>query len=294
MNLRQLEFFKKLADTEHMTQAATLLNTTQPNLSHSMSELEKELGAPLFEKAGRNIRLTKYGKLFYSYVNHALNELSNGQRALTEIISPEQGQIDFGFIYTMGSTIAPSITQQFLAAEGNQQVTFNFFQGNSQSIIQLLKEEKIDIALSSRIGQEEDIHYLPFVQQEMVLVVPQSHPLAIHDSISLKETTEFPYVYFSKNSGLRTYIDSLTANSGLTPKIACEVEEDHTMLGFVGCNFGIAIMPDIPSISAYPVKKIAISDSRPPRYIYLATRKNGFMSPAVKRFYEFCLQHIKS
>jgi DNA-binding transcriptional LysR family regulator len=194
----------------------------------------------------------------------------------------------------MGSTIAPSITQQFLAAEGNQQVTFNFFQGNSQSIIQLLKEEKIDIALSSRIDQEEDIHYLPFVQQEMVLVVPQSHPLAIHDSISLKETTEFPYVYFSKNSGLRTYIDSLTANSGLTPKIACEVEEDHTMLGFVGCNFGIAIMPDIPSISAYPVKKIAISDSRPPRYIYLATRKNGFMSPAVKRFYEFCLHHIKS
>lgn len=50
MNLRQLEFFRTLADTEHMTHAAKLLNTTQPNLSHSMSELEKELDAQLFEK----------------------------------------------------------------------------------------------------------------------------------------------------------------------------------------------------------------------------------------------------
>lgn len=50
MNLRQLEFFRMLADTQHMTHAAKLLNTTQPNLSHSMSELEKELDAQLFEK----------------------------------------------------------------------------------------------------------------------------------------------------------------------------------------------------------------------------------------------------
>lgn len=65
MILQQLEFFVTLAEMEHMTKAAKQLNTSQPNPSYAMSELEKELRAPLFKKTGRNIRLTKYGRHFY-------------------------------------------------------------------------------------------------------------------------------------------------------------------------------------------------------------------------------------
>ena len=85
MNLKQLYYFKMLAKTEHMTQAAEQLSITQPSLSHSMTELEKELGTFLFEKNGRNIRLTKYGHFFLSYVERSLNELEHGEKALIEI-----------------------------------------------------------------------------------------------------------------------------------------------------------------------------------------------------------------
>lgn len=287
MNLRQLEFFRTLADTEHMTHAAKLLNTTQPNLSHSMSELEKELDAQLFEKKGRNIQLTKYGKFFYTYVSTALEELNKGERALRELVSPEKGLIDFGFIYTAGSFLAPMLMKQFSDQPGNEQIRFNLFQGNSSDMTDLLLKEDVDIAITSKLSEDEQLNYEILTEQEIVLVVPVDHPLAIHDSISLNETSEYPFVYFNKRSGLRPYIDQVLNAVSIKPTIICEVEEDHTMLGFVAYNYGIALIPKIPSISAYNVKTITIKDNLFPRYIYLATKKEHFLTPAALRFKEF-------
>lgn len=294
LNLRQLEFFKTLADTEHMTQTAAAMNTTQPNLSHAMSELEKELGVALFEKAGRNIRLTKYGRTFYDYVTHALGELDRGQQVLQEMIHPEFGHIDFGFIYTMGANIAPQLTREFQSLPKNDQVSFSFYQGNSNQMLQLLKDEKIDIALSSKVENDDSIHFDVLLEQEMVLIVSEKHPLKAQQEIYLSELQDYPFVYFNQQSGLRSYIDDLVASADLVPNVVCEVEEDHTMLGFVGYDYGIAIMPNIPSISSYPVKKIKIKDARKPRHIYLAIRKNSFISPVVQRFYDFCLTYAKN
>lgn len=294
MNLRQLEFFKLLADTQHMTQAAQLLNTTQPNLSHSMAELEKELEAKLFEKKGRNIQLTKYGKFFYTYVANALEELNKGERALKELISPEKGLIDFGFIYTAGSYLVPLLMKEFSAIPENKEIRFNLFQGNSSDMRELLVNEEIDIAITSKFKEDEQLNYELLTEQEIVMIVPKNHPLAVHESLSIKEINSYPFISFNKRSGLRPYIDQLLTTSSITPNIVCEVEEDHTMLGFVEHDFGIALIPKIPSISAYNVKEIHLQDNLFPRYIYLATKKEHFLSPAAIRFKDFILEYAHS
>ena len=76
MNLNQLYYFKTLAELEHYTKAAEKLNISQPTLSHSISSMEKELGANLFEKQGRNVVLTKYGRIYMFYVENALTSWS--------------------------------------------------------------------------------------------------------------------------------------------------------------------------------------------------------------------------
>ncbi|MEG1731490.1 MAG: LysR family transcriptional regulator, partial [Oscillospiraceae bacterium] len=78
MNLSQLYYFRKLAELQHYTQAAQELYITQPSLSGAISSLENELGILLFEKRGRNVWLTKYGKEFYEYVCSALQLLDEG------------------------------------------------------------------------------------------------------------------------------------------------------------------------------------------------------------------------
>ena len=67
MNLSQLYYFRKLAELQHYTRAAKELFITQPTLSGSISSLEQELGVSLFQKAGRNVELTKYGSEFLGY-----------------------------------------------------------------------------------------------------------------------------------------------------------------------------------------------------------------------------------
>ena len=78
MNLNQLHYFAKLAEVEHYTKAAEELSISQPSLSHAVSALEKEIGTRLFEKQGRGVVLTKYGKIFKEYVDEAIHSLDTG------------------------------------------------------------------------------------------------------------------------------------------------------------------------------------------------------------------------
>ncbi|MBP1046723.1 LysR family transcriptional regulator [Enterococcus sp. BWM-S5] len=290
MNFRHLEYFVKLAENEHMRLTAEQLNTSQPNLSHAISVLEKELGVELFEKKGRNIYLTRYGKIFYDYVSSGLYQLYSGKQMLQEIASPENGQIQLGFIYTMGSSLTPLLAKKFLALSGNEHIRFSFSQGNSSDILQQLKSDDIDIAICSKIDDDPDIQFDILTEQKIIVVVPNTHPLSFENTVTLEELAEYAFVYYNKESGLRPYIDEILHDKSIQPVVTCEVEEDHSMLGFVGCDYGVAIMPDIPSISAYPVKKLMISDKIPSRYIYVATKKNKKKTPAVQKFYDYCLE----
>ena len=98
MNLNHLSYFRVLAKLEHYTQAAEELSITQPSLSHAMSTLEKDLGTYLFEKQGRNIKLTKYGKIYFEYVDRALSELEKGEKKIRELTNVSTGPIELGYI----------------------------------------------------------------------------------------------------------------------------------------------------------------------------------------------------
>ena len=85
MTLQELRYFCVTADVLHYTRAANLLYISQPSLSYAIGKLEKELGVPLFEKNGKKVSLTKYGKEFFPYAKRALSEVSNGIDHLQEM-----------------------------------------------------------------------------------------------------------------------------------------------------------------------------------------------------------------
>lgn len=203
MNLKHLQYFRVLAEMEHFTQAAMRLCITQPSLSHAISELEKDLGVHLFEKQGRNIRLNKYGRFFLKYVEHAMDELEKGEHNLRELVSPSHGNIDLAFIYTLGSHFIPAIIQAFSALDARKDISFSFHQGNTNDIIQGAKQEHYDVAFCSHVENEPDVEFIPLAQQELVVIVSPDHPLASLDQIDLKDTADYPVIFFNKKSGVR-------------------------------------------------------------------------------------------
>ena len=291
MNLNHLQYFRVLAQTEPYTQAANPLDITQPSLSHAIAQLEKELGCYLFEKQGRNIKLTKYGRIFYEYIEKGLQEIDLGERRLRDLTSQENGWIDLAFIYTLGSHYVPHLLQSFLAQSQNRNVKFSLKQGNTTEILQGLKEEKYDIAFCSYVEHQPDINFLPIAQEEVVAIVSHSHPLALHDSVDLAQLKEETFVYYDKQSGIRPLLDSLFEKVQIRPIIICEVEEDSAVIGLVAINYGIALVPDIAMLDQFPVKKLKITNPPHERYIYLATVKNRYLPPAVHTFCNFIVHH---
>lgn len=291
MNLNHLNYFRVLAKVEHYTQAAALLSITQPSLSNAISNLENELGTYLFEKQGRNIKLTKSGIFFLQYVDEALTQLEIGEKKLKNLLDPSKGKVDLAFIYTLGAEFIPNIINNFFKNEKYKNITFTFGQDNTTNIISGLKEEKYDLGFCSFVENEPDIDFFPLIKQELVLIVSENHPLACKDTINLKETEKYPFVYFNKESGIRPIIDNIFSQAGVNPNIICEVEEDTAVAGLVSINYGIAILPNISALKNFNIKTLHIADIKYERYIYMASLKNKYLIPSVKLFKQFIIDN---
>lgn len=286
MNLNQLQYFSVLARLEHYTNAAEELGITQPSLSHAMNALEKEMGTRLFEKQGRNIVLTKYGRFFLGYVEESLQVLDMGIRKTRAMTGQTEGVVELAYIYTLGSEFVPQLAGDFMRTHEELKVKFHFTVGNTYEIIHGLKEGKYDIAFCSMVEKEPGIEFTPIGTEKLVVVVPKGHPLSEKQIVDLEQAAAYPQVYFTKNSGLRPVVDRLFANARLTPDIAYEIEEDGSMAGLVAQNFGIAVMPDIPILGQLNVDVLDIRIQGECRYIYMARAKDGYETPMVRRFAE--------
>ena len=293
MNLNHLNYFRVLAKLEHYTQAADKLSITQPSLSHAMSSLEKDLGTYLFEKQGRNIKLTKYGKIYFEYVDRALSELEKGEKKLRELTNISSGTIELGYIYTLGPTFVPALIKSFVSIGENKNIKFSFGQGTTKSLIEDLKNEKFDIVLCSYVENEEDVEFIPIEREELVVIVANEHPLAKKDTIDLRDLDNYSFIGFSEKSGIRPLINSLFEQVNIKPNIICEVEEDNAVIGLVEINYGIAVVPKISSLKNYNVKVLPIVNPAHERFIYLVTLKNRYLAPSVKAFKNYIIENSK-
>ena len=182
MNLYHLRYFSTLAHIEHYTKAADILAITQPSLSYAISTLEEELGVKLFEKNGRNVTLTKYGKVFLHDVEEVLNRLDSSVNSL-KLAGKGEGCIDVVFLRTLGIDFLPKIMRGFLEENPNKKIDFNLYCDKvlTADILNGLKEKKYDLGFCSKIDNEPLIEFIPVARQELVVIVPLNHPLAAKD-----------------------------------------------------------------------------------------------------------------
>ena len=290
MNLNHLQYFVTLAKEEHYTNAAQKLSITQPSLSNAISLLEKELGTYLFEKKGRNVVLTKYGKVFLEYVEKTLETLDEGVKKTKFLTNENSGIINIGYIYTFGSKEIPLLVNEFLKEKKDKDFRFTFSDGNTTDIINGLKNDDFDIGFCSKIEGEDDIEFIKLKEEELVLITPKNHPLGKYKEIDLKETIEYEYIAFKKYSGLRPFIDNMFTEINEKQNILYEVEKDESLAGLVEANFGIGIIPNLPMLKYLDVNIIKIKNIKYIRSIYMAKVKNKYLSPAVHEFIKFIIK----
>lgn len=281
-----------MAEVLHYTRAADQLYISQPSLSYALGELEKELGILLFEKTGRQIRISKYGEAFLPFAKNALDELSRGQTKLLQMSDPASGSINLGYIYSAGSNIMPSLIEKFYLFQGNRQITFNFQQSGTDLLLDKLLCGNLDVLLAAKPDIPQ-VEALPICQQELYLVVYEDHPLANRQCVTLEDFADEKLILISRKSVLYKQIQQYFREASLTPQVLFEVDECNAIAAFVGARVGIAIMPPIPLIESYNLKRIPFKNHSVKRDVCLLWHKDQQVMPQVKCFLDFAKQYAQ-
>lgn len=286
MNLQQLEYLKIIAETENFTTASKLLSVTQPALSKSISKLENELNVPLFEKSGRNIKLTRFGKIFLTHSNLALTEIERGVKELQDIINPVTGTISISSTSSIGTYFMPFIISDFLNKSPNSNFKFNH--QSVPGILKDLKSGKIDLGFYDyidSIDSHTDIESIPIKREKYVLIVPKNHILSTRTEISLKELKDESFVAFCESSkdNMLSYSEYL----GYIPKISIQPSESSMLEGLVAAGAGISLVPNTPVINTNTLSIIKIKENIKDRVIYMGYLKDSYMSPISKVFKDY-------
>lgn len=286
MNLFYLRYFVTLARVKHYTRAAEQLCITQPSLSHAISQLENELGVPLFEKSGRNTTLTRFGEEFLVCAEHTLSTLDAGVSSIRKSARGE-GLIRLGFLRTLGVEFIPRLAAGFLKKNAELDIHFTFHTGVTQHLLEGLAARKYDLIFCSEPLEKENLTVIPIQKQDLVLITPKDHPLASRNDIDLEETLLYPHIFFDKSSGIRNVVDRMFSQIDRQPEIAYETEEDQVIAGLVAQKFGIALVPYMDLLLKLDVKILSIRSPSCERAIFMINDNRIYMPPAVKRFREY-------
>jgi LysR family transcriptional activator of glutamate synthase operon len=291
MELRQLEYFIEVARREHITQAAVKLHVAQSAVSRQIANLEEELGIQLFVREGRNVKLTPIGKIFLQRIEIAMHELEKAKQEVNEFLDPEAGEIRIGFPHSLAAYTLPTVVSAF--RKDHPYVRFQLRQGTVTHLIDDLVKGEIDLALVSPVPldhPEVEGHIL--FTEEMMAILPPSHPLAENTFIHLKQLENEAFVMFREGYTLRTIVVEACQRAGFEPKIAFEGEETDTIRGLVAAGLGVGLLPAIALIEQGPIEpvKVRINEPRVTRTVGFVTSRTRKLTPSEKVFQHFLWQ----
>lgn len=288
MNLRQLYYFRTIAELEHYTRAAEKLFVSQSNLSHAIQELEDELNVKLFVRKGRNIKLTKYGELFLPYVQKSIEDLEAGISTLKDYINPDSGTVSMVGFPSLTNFVTDIIVQ-YLSETNRINVKFHFSQESFYDIQSQLLAGKADLALGTRIDNP-NVECVHLGEHQLALLIPMHHRLAQRDSVDLRELDGENFIAFDERSQLHHQTKELFQQLGIHPNIVMETPQDVIVYGLVAANRGVAITPAPLGGTPHNIKVLPIANDIPKRDLYMMWNKNRYIPPAAEYFRDFIIR----
>ena len=288
MELRQLRYFMEVARREHVSEAAEHLHVAQSAISRQIANLEDELGVELFQREGRNVKLTSIGKLFLEHTETAMKAIDYAKEQVDEYLDPERGTIKIGFPTSLSSHLLPTIISAF--KESHPNVAFHLRQGSYKFLIESVKKRDINIAFLGPVPvDDEDIEWHILFTEKILALVPSSHPLATQENLRLRDLRNEDFVLFPNGFVLRKIAVDACKQAGFMPNISSEGEDLDAIKGLVSAGMGITLLPESTVSETTPrfTTKIPIHTPEVKRTVGMIIPRNRNLAPSDQIFYEF-------
>ncbi|HEX6290010.1 MAG TPA: LysR family transcriptional regulator [Herpetosiphonaceae bacterium] len=246
MELRQLECFRVVAREGNVTRAARKLYITQPSLSRQIQKLEDELGAPLFDRSKRGMRLTAVGETFLQYVERGFDQFEAGRQAVRDLLGPEHGHVRMAFMPAVGADLLPEALAAYRSRYPDVQFTLR--QSTTLEMLRWLQAGEIELCIATALPYSHEMAELasaPLLIEELHAALPPDHRCAEHAAIDLQDLAADPFVLVRSGSGLRRVIEAACQRVGFLPRIAVEGEDLATVRGLVAAGLGVSLLPGL-------------------------------------------------
>ena len=284
MNYNYLRYFSVLAQVEHYTLAAARLGISQPSLSSAIHNLEDELGGvKLFEKVGRNIRLTEEGRYYREKVDSALEQLHIASQTLHESQVSAPVVIRMGVVSgAMDYLVAQEITN---CTKQNSRLRFQLIESSADGLMDMVRQEQLDMALVDTTNRDRSLHFRKLCQQNFYVALPANHPYTKRESLMYQDLQGQPQIAFHYDM---THSFEQWA-AGEEYKTICAVNTAQTALSLVSAGFGFCFLPESCLQNRSDVSFVPLQNWH--QALYMCILYDRWLEPPV---WGFCEQLVKA
>ena len=289
MNYNYLRYFSVLAQVEHYTLAAARLGISQPSLSSAIHQLEDELGGvKLFEKVGRNIRLTEEGRYYQEKVDAALKELNTASMTLRDSKTSAPVVIRIGIISgTLAGTVSEEIARY---TRENERIRFRLTESSAEELMDLVRQEKLDAAIVDTTNRDRTLHFRKLCQRDFSVALPAEHPLADSEFLVPQQIAGEHQIVISDDveNSFGHWASGMTADE----KILCSVNTAQSALDMVSAGLGICVIPEACVRESEEVAYVPLKNWH--QALYMCILYDKWLEPPVWGFIEQLVKTIRS
>jgi len=265
MELHQLRYFCAVADTGSFSRAAEQSHVAQPSLSQQIMKLESELGARLFDRLGRSVRLTDLGKAFLPRARAVLRELEAARGDVVERKDSVAGPLSVGVIPTIAPYFLPSRLTAFTRQFPQAQLTV--VEEITPVLLDRLRSSAVDVAILALPIRGHEFDAFPLLTERLFAALPRKHALGRRTSLSLKDLRKEPFLLLRDGHCFRDTAVAACDRARLHPQIVFESGQFSSILSMVGTGLCVSIVPEMAIEKHAHCRYVRIADDEATRTI---------------------------
>jgi DNA-binding transcriptional LysR family regulator len=282
MELQALRYFVEVVRQRGFTRASQALHVTQPAISKMVKALEEELGTPLLLRESRQVTLTDAGRILLERAQGVLDSLRVAEEEVLELSALRRGRLRIGMPPIVGVTFfAPLLAEFHLAHPG---IDLVLREEGSHQIEALIIDRELDVGAVLLPTDETTFATMPFVRDELRVVLAAEHPLAQRRSLALRELARMPFVLYRPEFALHGHILDACRQSGFKPTIVSESSHWDFIVAMVAANIGVAFLPTTicDQLDRRHVRSVRLSEPVIPWRAAIIWRRDRHLFPATR------------
>jgi DNA-binding transcriptional LysR family regulator len=245
MELRHLRYFVAVAEHKGFREASRVVHVSQPAISKSLTQLEQELGTKLFARAGRTVRLTPQGEIFYQETLRTLEQSNRAIESAQRAARGEIGMLTLGFCSAATNGFLPRVVKRYKELLPGVKLVFREMTPPQQEVA--FAQDQIDVGITrppftKKLSQ--DLNVRTIIREPLLVALPEKHPYE-GKRMKLEDLSEKPFILYYRN-GAPCIFDAILGmcrERGFTPKVEYEADIMQTALTLVAAGQGVAVLP---------------------------------------------------